>query len=55
VKNDEVLHVIKENRNILHETETRKANWTGHIFCRNCPVKHVVEGKIKVGTEATGR
>jgi len=25
----------------------RKANWIGHILCRNCLLKHVTEGKIK--------
>ena len=30
VKNEEV-HRIKWERNILHTTKRRKANWTGHI------------------------
>jgi len=55
VKTDEVLHRIKENKNILHKTERRKANWIGHVFRRNCLLKHVVGGKIKVGRQATGR
>jgi hypothetical protein len=23
-----------------------KANWIGHILCRNSPTKHVTEGKV---------
>ena len=34
-------------RNILHEIIKRKANWIGHILCRNCLLKQVIEGKIK--------
>jgi hypothetical protein len=29
----------------------RKANWIGHIFCRNCFLKHVTEGKIEGSIE----
>jgi hypothetical protein len=25
----------------------RKDNWIDHILCRNCLLKHVIEGKIK--------
>jgi len=46
---------VKEQRNILHEMSTRKANWVGHILCRNCLLQRVVEGKIKGGNEVTGR
>ena len=24
----------------------RKASWIGHILCRNCLLKHVIEGKM---------
>jgi len=33
----------------------RKANWIGHILRRNCPLKHVTEGKIEGRIEVTGR
>ena len=33
----------------------RKANFIGHIWRMNCLLKHVVEGKIKVRIEVTGR
>ena len=55
MENEEVLHRIKENMNILHTTERKKAKWIGHILHRNCLLKHVVGGKIKVGREAMGR
>jgi hypothetical protein len=32
---------------ILHTIKRRKANWIGHILCRNCLLKHVTEGKIE--------
>jgi hypothetical protein len=54
VKN-EVLHRVKEERNILHTTKRRKANWVGHILRRNCLLKHVIEGKLEGMIEMTGR
>jgi hypothetical protein len=33
----------------------RKANWTGHILCRNCFLKHVIEGNIEGRVKVTGR
>jgi len=55
VRNEEVLLGVKEQRNILHEINKRKANWIGHILCRNCLLQRVIEGKIKGGIEVTGR
>jgi hypothetical protein len=31
VRNDEVLHRVKEERNIVHTIKRIKANWIGHI------------------------
>jgi hypothetical protein len=39
---------------ILHEISKRKANWIGHILCRNCLLLQVIEGKIKGRVEVTG-
>jgi hypothetical protein len=47
VRNEEVLHRVKEKRNILHTIKRRKANWIGHILRRNCLLKHVIEGKLE--------
>jgi hypothetical protein len=52
---NEVLLRVKEQRNILHEISKRKANWIGHILCRNCFLQEVIVGKIKGGIEVTGR
>jgi hypothetical protein len=32
-----------------HEISKRKANWIGHILRRNCLLRRVIEGNIKVG------
>jgi hypothetical protein len=55
VRNEEVLHRVKEERNILHTVKRTKANWIRHILRRNCLLKHVTEGKIEVRVEVTGR
>jgi hypothetical protein len=55
VRNKETLLRLKEQRNILHEISKRKANWIGHILCRNCLLQQVIEGKIKGLIEVTGR
>jgi hypothetical protein len=39
VRNEEVLHRVKEERNILLTIKRRKANWIGHILRRNCLLK----------------
>jgi hypothetical protein len=55
VRNKEVLHRVKEERNILHTIKRRKANWIGHILRRNCLLKHMIEGKLEGRIEMTGR
>jgi hypothetical protein len=50
-----VLLRVSEQRNILHEIRTRKANWIGHILRTNCLLKPVIEGKIKGQIEVTRR
>jgi hypothetical protein len=40
---------------ILHTIKRRKCNWIGHILCRNCLLKHVIEGKLEGRIEMTGR
>jgi hypothetical protein len=55
VRNEEVLHRLKEERNILHTITRRKANRIGHILRRNCPLKHVIAGKLQGRIEVTGR
>jgi hypothetical protein len=47
VRNEAVLHRVKEERNIVHTIKRRKANWICHVLRRNCLLKHVIEGKIE--------
>jgi hypothetical protein len=37
-------------RDILHTIKKRKVNWIGHIWRRNCFIKHVIDGKIEEKT-----
>jgi hypothetical protein len=55
VRNEEVLHRVKEERNILHTIKRRKASLIGHILRRNFLLKHVIEGKLEGRIEMTGR
>jgi hypothetical protein len=48
VRNDKVLHRVKEERNTLHTVKRRKANWFGHFLHRNCLPKSNVDEKIEV-------
>jgi hypothetical protein len=36
VRNEEVLHRVKKDRNILHAIKRRKTSWSGHILRRSC-------------------
>ena len=47
VRNEVVLLRVKYQRNILHETSKRKANWIGHILRSKCLLQRAIEGKIK--------
>jgi hypothetical protein len=50
VKKEEVLHRVKEERNILRTIKRRKANWIGHIWRRNCFLKCVNEEEEDVSS-----
>jgi len=54
VRNEEVLHIVKENRNIVQTVKGRKDNWIGHSWHRNCLLKHVIEGKTEGRLEVMG-
>jgi len=36
VRNGEVLHRVKFDRNVLHTVRKQEANWISHIWGRNC-------------------
>jgi hypothetical protein len=55
VRNGEVLHRVKEERNILHTINRRKADWIGHILSMNCLLKRIIEGTIEGRLIVTGR
>jgi hypothetical protein len=55
VRSEGVLHGVKEDRNILHTVKRRRANWIGHILCRNCLLKQAIEGKVEGKIEVTRR
>jgi hypothetical protein len=53
VRNEEVLHGVKEDRNTLHTIKRIKDNWIGHTLRRNCLLKYVIEGKLEGRIEMT--
>jgi hypothetical protein len=55
VRNEEVLHRVKEERNILPTIKRRRANWIGHILRRNCLLKRVIGGNIEGKIEVMAR
>jgi hypothetical protein len=55
LRSKELLHRVKEERNIVHTVIRRKANRTGHILRRNCLLKHIIERKVEGRIEVTGR
>jgi len=54
-RNEEVLHRVKEGKNIVHRVKRRKANWIGHMLRRDCLLKQVIEGKVEGRREVVGR
>jgi hypothetical protein len=55
VRSKEVLHRVKKERHILSTIKRRKANWIGHVLCRNCLLKHIIEGKLEGSITLVGR
>jgi hypothetical protein len=55
VRNEEVLHRVNEERNIVHTIKREKAKWVCHIVCRNYLLKQVIEGKLEGRIEMNGR
>jgi hypothetical protein len=52
---EEVLHRAKEDRNIIHNIKTRKANWICHIFLKNWFLKYATERMIEGRIEGKTR
>jgi hypothetical protein len=55
VREKKKYYSVKGDRDILHRVKRRKANWIGHILCRNCLLEHVIEGKMEGRIEVMGR
>jgi hypothetical protein len=47
VRNEEVLHWVEQERNLLHAIKRKKDNWIGHILHRNFLLKHIIIGKTE--------
>jgi ribosomal 50S subunit-associated protein YjgA (DUF615 family) len=47
VRNEDILHAVKEERNILHTIKRRNANWIGHMLRRNCLLICMIEEKLE--------
>jgi hypothetical protein len=54
-RNEEVLHKVKEENNILYTIKRRKLDSICYILRRNSLLKHISQGKIKGGIKVTAR
>ena len=55
VRNEEILHIVKEEENILYAIQIRKADWIGYKLNRNCLLRYVIDGKIEERVQVMGR
>jgi hypothetical protein len=55
VRNEDAMQGVEWERKVLRRMKRRKGNWIGHILCRNCLVRHVIEGKVEERVEVMGR
>jgi hypothetical protein len=49
------LSSVLGETNVLRAAKRRKVDWFGNILCRNCLLKHVIEGKIEEKRGVRGR
>ena len=54
VRNEEVLHRVNEETNILHRVKY-KANWIDHSLHWNGIIERAIERKIEESIDVTGR
>jgi hypothetical protein len=52
---NEILHTVKEERNIIRTIKRKKDNCIGQTLRRNCHLKLVIERKIVEGIKVTKR
>jgi hypothetical protein len=55
VRNEEALHGVKENRNVLHTIKRRKENWIGWLLLWNRHLKHVIDRNVVGSVEGRKR
>jgi hypothetical protein len=55
VRNEEVLHGVKDERNFLQTLTRRKVPLIRYILRRNCLLKYVIEGDLEGRIEITKR
>jgi hypothetical protein len=55
VRNEEVFHRVKVERNALHKIKRRRTNWISHNLRTNCLPKRVIGGKIERRIEVAER
>ena len=55
VRNEEVLQIVKVERNVLRAIKRKKTNLIGHILYRNCFRIHVIVRNIEGRIEGKGR
>jgi len=53
VRNEDMLHRAKKDRNILNRIKRRKTSWIDHILHRNCLLKHHIKEKKEGRIEMT--
>lgn len=46
MRNEEVLHAVKEDRKVLPAIQRKKVNWIGQILHSNCILKQAIEGNV---------
>jgi len=55
VRKEEGLLRVKKERNIFQTIKRRNAKWIGQILCRNCLIRHFIEGQIEGRMEVARR
>ena len=51
----EVVRRSNDEMNVLHKIKRRKANGIGHILCRKCLKKYIIDGKRHGTVERGGK
>jgi hypothetical protein len=55
MKNEELFHRVKGERNVTLSVKRRKANWIGQILRRNYHLKLLIERNLQGRMESNGK